>query len=70
MQWKEEKSSLIQATEGLKKTLQEKEQQWEEKKSSMKTQQEDLMSKERTRGRNSSEGSSSGLIHAQELTEG
>ena len=69
MEWQEENSSLIQATEGLKKMLQEKEQEWEVIESSMKTQLEDLMSKERTQGRNSSEDSSNGLIHAQELTQ-
>ena len=68
MEWQEEKSPLIQATEGLKKILQQKEQEWEEKESSTKTQLEDLMSKERRQERSSSEGSSSGLIHAQELT--
>ena len=49
--------------------LQEKEQEWEVIESSMKTQLEDLMSKERTQGRNSSEDSSNGLSHAQELTQ-
>ena len=40
----------------------------EETESSMKTQLEDLMSDERRKRGIGSEGSSSGLIHAQELT--
>ncbi|XP_030274578.1 myosin-10-like isoform X2 [Sparus aurata] len=47
VEWQEEKTSLIQATEGLEKMLQEKEKEWEEMESSMKSQLEDLMSKKK-----------------------
>ena len=43
--WQEEKTSLIQATETIKKTLQEKEQEWQEKESFLKSELEDLMTK-------------------------
>ncbi|XP_032365577.1 golgin subfamily A member 6-like protein 22 [Etheostoma spectabile] len=43
-EWKEDKSSLLQATESLKLTQQEKEQEWERTESSMRSQLEDLES--------------------------
>ncbi|XP_036949376.1 interaptin-like isoform X2 [Acanthopagrus latus] len=47
VKWQEEKTSLIQTTEGLEKMLQEKAQEWEEVESSMKSQLEDLRSKKK-----------------------
>ena len=49
VEWQEEKTSLIQATEELKRTLQEKEQEWEETEHSMKAQLEGLMNKKRNK---------------------
>ncbi|XP_035863304.1 cingulin-like [Sander lucioperca] len=43
-EWKEDKSSLLQATESLKLTQQEKEQEWERTESTMRSQLVDLQS--------------------------
>ncbi|XP_034720033.1 trichohyalin-like [Etheostoma cragini] len=43
-EWKEDKSSLLQATESLKLTQQEKEQEWERTETTMRSQLEDLQS--------------------------
>ncbi|KAK9540074.1 hypothetical protein VZT92_002544 [Zoarces viviparus] len=44
IKWQEDKSSLLQATENLRKTLQDKEQEWKKTKSSTRFQLEDLWS--------------------------